>query len=146
MNTLFPMVFLPAVLLQILALDRPSYLPLSAVFFGLSLYAHGASYFTVPVYVTLSTGYMIWSGYRRPRALAAFAVVVAGFALPVGAYLAINHWNLSPIALGPLTIPRLTSPPRYLSVAGRPFAPRHIYFLLRLLVLQGDWNAFSAVP
>ena len=145
-ENILPLVFLAGVLAQVLADERPWCLPIAYFFFGLALYAHGTAYFTVPVYVTLSSAYLLATG-RVPRA--AFAAAVAVFvavAAPVGIYLAINHWQLAPVAIGPFTLPRLTGLSRYGSVAGEPFRPYYIRSLVSLLVRQHDWNSFSAVP
>jgi 4-amino-4-deoxy-L-arabinose transferase-like glycosyltransferase len=148
-ENLFPAIFLGGVFFEVLAVERPRLLALAAVFFGLSLYAHGAAYFVVPAYVAASAGFFLRAGHWR--AVAAAAAILIVIALPIGAYLAINTLQLESVVVGPMTIPRLSGPPRFQTVAlvfNAPLEslPGHVWALGRLLVTQRDWNEFNAVP
>lgn len=149
-ENLFPAVFVVGVLLQVIGTRRPVCLLAAAVCFGASAYTHGTAYFVVPAYVALSGAYLLYAMGPRPMLLAALAVVVA-LTLPLAAFLVVNTFQLDSVAIGPFTIPRLPGVPRFSTVASvfnDPITqlPDHLRGIGRVLILQRDWNVFSAVP
>ena len=72
---LLPPVLLAGVLTAVLALRRPWLLPLSFAFFGLSPYAYGTAYITVPVMLAMIVPYA--SAHRR-MSVGPLAVVLTG--------------------------------------------------------------------
>lgn len=111
-SNFFPQFFLFGVLCQVYC-DRSKYLlPLSSVFFGLSLYAYGTSYLVVPLYMALSYGFLFYSARTNIRNLVIGGVVFLVFFAPVVWFVGVNSFGLPEIRF-PITIPKLHSVPRY---------------------------------
>jgi hypothetical protein len=150
-ENIFPVVFLAGVFFQVVAADRPRYLALAFLFFGLSLYTHGVAYFLVPAYVGVSSLYALAHGkYGRAATVGACAVLLV-LATPIALYLIVNRWHLESIRAPWLSIPRLTGVPRYETVASVFSDPwsalgPNALAMRSFLVRQHDGNIFSAVP
>lgn len=123
---LFPNVFLIALFFLFRAVEKPKLYPVALFLFGLSLYAYGTAYITVPVFLLLSGIYL---RYHKKITRKMFVLSVAAFvicALPIGIFMAINLFGLPELRLGFLSFPRL--------VAGR--------YGSTITVLSGNvWNA-----
>ncbi len=80
------------------------FLPLSALFYGLSLYAYSAVWPAMP----LLLGLMLL--YERPKAdrhLLLAGLILAALALPLVAWLAVNYGLIAEFSVGPFSVPRL---------------------------------------
>jgi 4-amino-4-deoxy-L-arabinose transferase-like glycosyltransferase len=112
-SNIFPALFLFAVFFLVRGLEHPRSLLLSAVFFALSLYAYGTAYVVVPLYLLGALVYVLV--YRRTpmRPSLQSALLFGVIALPIVLFLILNQCHLQSIETPLLSIPRLTSPPRY---------------------------------
>ncbi len=147
----FPGIFLMGVFFQILACQKQSYLPFAFLFFGLSFYTHGASYFTVPAYVGLSMTYLLWHRRFSWKIITTSIILFFLLALPVGLSLLINHFHLGSLSTPWITIPMLSGVPRYMTVSSIFSDPvgqliPHLRRFWDFLFVQADYNIFSAVP
>ncbi len=126
----------------------------SFFFFGLALLAHGGAYFGWPVYVLLSTAYMVWHRRYTLRWLLVSVCILLAMAMPAGLSLLINGRHLPPVLTPFFSIPRLTGPPRYEAVSSvfdvNPFASvaMHARVLWQFLFTQtqSDGAIFNTVP
>jgi 4-amino-4-deoxy-L-arabinose transferase-like glycosyltransferase len=149
---LFPSLLMLAVYFLARGLDhRPSGL-VAAALLALNLYAYAPAYAAVPVFALSTVAY--WLGTHRmrwPHALQAAAVFVA-IALPIAAFLSINQLRLASVRTALFSIPRLTSVPRYqtmASVFSHDFVRRcaaNLQELGQLLVSQNDGWIYNALP
>ncbi len=153
-SNLLPAVLLAAVTAGVVALRRPWFLVLSGALFGLSFYAYGTAYVTVPILLALAVPYALWHRcYPRIPLLAAF--VVGGIvALPALLYVAVNTLGWNSIITPWFSIPRLPGVPRYETVGNFHIWEPNFYSKLagnygeaaRILVLQRDETMHNAVP
>ncbi len=94
---LLPPVLLAGVLTAVLALRRPWLLPLSFAFFGLSPYAYGTAYITVPVMLAMIVPYAL-AHRRMSVGPLAVALLVGGLvAVPALLYALVNFFKWDPI-------------------------------------------------
>ena len=87
-------------------LEDGRFLPLSALCYGLSLYAYSAVWPVMP----LLLGLMLL--YARPRAdrwLLLAGLVLAALALPLVGFLAVNYGLLDEFSIGPFSVPKLAA-------------------------------------
>ncbi len=85
-------------------LEDRRFLPLSALFYGLSLYAYSAIWPVMPLLLGL-----LFLPFRpkADRYLLASGLLLAALALPLVGFLAVNYGLLEPFSLGPFSVPRL---------------------------------------
>lgn len=153
-SNLFPSLFLLGAYCMVIAKNKPWTLMLSALFFGLSLYAYGTAYVAVPVFLLLASvynvirkqwpmKYFLWSG-------GIFIVL----ALPIALFIAINKFDWPSIVTPIFSIPHLTGTPRYETTGNIHLTDPQFFVNLwknladagRLLMTQDDglpWNAIS---
>ena len=89
-------------------LDNPKFLPVSALCYGLSLYAYATIWAVVPFIVVAGTLYAIWTRSLRATRYAwiALAVLVA-LACPLVLFLLVNKGIIAEIKLPFLSIPKM---------------------------------------
>lgn len=148
---LFPNVFLLALYFLLCAPEKPKLYPLSLCIFGLSLYAYGASYMTVPIFLLLSAIYL--KKHKKitwKMLMLSFAVFVI-VALPIGVFMFINAFGLPELNLGLITFPRLISG-RYqttvtiLSGSLIKTVCSNLSTLCNIIFLQEDGLIWNAIP
>lgn len=105
-ENLFPVFFLIANLFLIYSLRKQAYLPVSFLFFALSLYSHNSAYFIVPVFVIFSSIYLLSHKKVKLKVFFVSAAVFCIVALPVLAYILINTLDLDPISTPFFSIPK----------------------------------------
>lgn len=142
-SNLAPALLLFGTALFLRALDDGRFLPLSALCYGLSLYAYATLWPILPPLLLLQGLYSARHGRLRLDRYLALAVLLLGLmALPLLLFVAVNLGFLEPLRLGPFTVPRL------LVLRAGEFsaknAPQNLARLLRLLWTQSDglpWNS-----
>lgn len=123
-------------------LDRDEYLPVSAVMYGLSLYAYATVWLVVPLIILAQTVYCVVCRRLRPtRCLYAAALILAVMALPLLLFLAVNSGLMDEIRLPFMSVPRLL----YMRSGEISFAeiPENLKNLWQILSRQTDglpWN------
>ena len=125
---------------------------LSAVLFALCLYAYAPAYAAVPVFAVSAVVYLratrsiSWAWVLQASAL--FCLVAS----PILLFLVINQLKLDSIRTSFLSIPRLSSPPRYQTMSsvfgGELFrrSAENLWALARLLFTQNDGQIYNALP
>lgn len=110
---LFPFVFLAGFVCLLKASKDDRWFVPGCILLGLCLYAYGTSYVTAPIFLLCVM--VIGACKRLLRVkimilgLSAFAVLAA----PIAALIVVNMAQLHSINVGPFTIPRFPSPPRF---------------------------------
>ena len=114
------------------------FLPLSALCYGLALYAYSAIWPVMP----LLLGLTLW--YARPKAdrwLLLAGLILAVLALPLVGFLAVNYGLIGEFSLGPFSVPKLVQMRSgEISLAN---IPDNLRTMLRILLTQSDglkWN------
>jgi 4-amino-4-deoxy-L-arabinose transferase-like glycosyltransferase len=151
-QNLFPFAFTLAFALLLESIRSGPWMIAACILFGLCFYIYGPSYFIVPVVLGAST----WLLLRRKLLSVRYALIGLGvfclFVIPIGIFILVNGLGLDAVSLGPVTIPRMPSTPRFLSEVGgfREQVPLTLWSnlraFLRLLVGQTDgliYNAFE---
>ena len=115
------------------------FLPLSALSYGLALYAYSAIWPVMP----LLLGLMLW--YARPKAdrwLLLSGFILAVLALPLVGFLAVNYGLIREFSVGPFSVPKLVQMRAGEISLAR--IPDNLRTMLRILLLQSDglkWNS-----
>ena len=149
----FPAVFLLATWLLVLSFKRQWLFMPSMLVYGLTFYAYGTAYFTVPVFIVMVIIYLL--RYKKLNAkfmfggLFLFGLVV----LPIVLYVAVNMFNWQSIDLGLFSIPHLPGDARFKQVSiffveGNQSSGLSSNFklLVDLLVTQKDRWIWNAIP
>jgi len=115
------------------------FLPLSALCYGLALYAYSAVWPVMP----LLLGLMLW--YAKPKAdrwLLLSGLILAVLALPLVGFLAVNYGQIEEFSVGPFSVPKLVQMRAgEISLAN---IPDNLRTMLRILLTQSDglkWNS-----
>ncbi len=111
-SNFFPQFFLFGVLCQVYYGKNKYFLPLSSVFFGLSMYAYGTSYLVVPLYMALSYAFLLFSRKATLPSLIAGGSVFLVFFIPIAWFVGVNSFGFPELHF-PFSIPKLHSIPRY---------------------------------
>lgn len=89
-------------------LDDERFLPLSALMYGLSLYAYAVLWTVVPLLLLLQLAYGLYCGRLYiSRSLVASAVILLLLAMPLFMFLLVNFGFMEEFRIGPVSIPRL---------------------------------------
>lgn len=138
-SNMAPGLLLLGVALFCRGLDDGRFLPLSALCFGLALYAYSAIWPVMP----LLLGLMLL--YARPKAdrwLLISALILAALALPLVGFLAVNYGLLGEFSIGPFSVPKLVAARTGEISLNR--VPENLRTMLTILLRQTDglkWNS-----
>ena len=119
--------------------ENGRFLPLSALCYGLALYAYSAIWPVMP----LLLGLMLW--YARPKAdrrLLLSGLIFAVLALPLVGFLAVNYGLIGEFSVGPFSVPKLVQMRAGEISLAR--IPENLRTMLRILLTQSDglkWNS-----
>ncbi len=148
---LFPSVFLWGLYFLTKGVENSKFYPLAAFFCGISLYAYGASYLTVPVFLLLCCLYLLRRGKLSFKMAAVSAAVFLVVAAPIALFMVIQIFDLPPLDWGFMSFPKLISG-RYHStitvLSGNLFDTMwtNLKRLLAVIFFQNDgliWNAID---
>ncbi len=115
------------------------FLPLSALCYGLALYAYSAIWPVMPGLLGLM---LLYARPRLDRRLLLAGLILAALALPLVAFLAVNYGFVGEFSIGPFSVPKL--------VAARSGeislhnVPENLKTMLSILLRQSDglkWNS-----
>ena len=138
-SNMAPNLLLPGLCFFLKGREDRRFLPLSALCYGLSLYAYSAVWPAMPVLL----GLMLL--YARPRAdrwLLASGVILAGLALPLVGFLAVNYGLVPEFSVGPFSVPKLVQ--MRSGEISLSHIPDNLKTMLRILITQSDglkWNS-----
>ncbi len=149
-ENLFPAFFLIGAYLLVRSLKKEYNLPVSFLFLALSLYGHNAAYFIVPLFVLLSSVYLLAHKKVRLNVLLLSIAVFCIVALPAFLYVAINFFDLNAIETPFFSIPKATIPRFKISTlfGGQPVEGVFHNFkaLTTLLAAQADESLLNQFP
>ena len=120
-------------------LEDGRFLPLSALFYGLALYAYSAIWPVMPLLLGLM---LLAARPKADRRLLLAGLVFAALALPLMAFLAVNYGLIGEFPIGPFSVPRLVELRREEISAAN--IPQNARYLLAMLLQNGDgliWNS-----
>lgn len=150
-SNVLPGMFLIAVFLLVLGLQKRIYLPWAAFVLGLCLYLYGTAYVVVPVFLllTLIALRLFWKTTWSTLGLSAIVGFITG--LPIALYVLINQFQWSSIVLPFMSIPRLSGVPRFQTVSsvfgGNGSEILHnLTDFWRLLLWQDDGLIWNSLP
>ncbi len=140
----FPFVFTLGYASLLEATQDEKWFILACFFFALCFYIYGPSYFIVPFFLTTSLWILIRKKLISRQTLIIGLGLFCILAIPVGLFILINTLGLTSIHVGPITIPRLPSTPRFLSESSGfqnqliQAILENLERLLRILLFQTD--------
>ncbi|MBQ3720560.1 MAG: glycosyltransferase family 39 protein [Fibrobacter sp.] len=144
-SNLAPGFVLFGILFFVKGLEKPKLLVVSALSFGLSLYAYATVWSVVPFIVIACVAYALWArSLRHTRYVWISLGVLVALACPLVLFLLVNKGVIPEIKLPFLSIPKLV----YFRDSEISFAhiPRNLANLANILVKQNDylpWNSFG---
>ncbi len=150
-SNLLPFVFLSAYACLLLGATRKLWFLAACILLGLGLYAYGTAYAVVPVFMVCVVLIMARRSLLRPWELALGVLLFSAVVVPIGLFLLVNSLGLSPIALGPVTIPRLPVQARFeaATVMGQAdlvgSVAANFWTGLKLLVTESDGIIYNVV-
>jgi 4-amino-4-deoxy-L-arabinose transferase-like glycosyltransferase len=115
-SNLLPFVFLAGYACLLLSLRRVAWFTVACILFGLALYAYGTAYAAVPVFVLCAVLILLRGRAAQRIHIGLGVLCFVLVAAPIGLFLAVNSFGLSPIRLGPLTVPHLPVQARYAGI------------------------------
>ncbi len=115
-SNLLPPVFLLGVFLLLHAGEKKWIYPLACVVFGVTLYAYGTAYVATPLFLAVSTAYLLWHRKISKTELLWGAGAFVIVSVPIALFLQINLLRLPSIITPFFSIPRLPGVPRYETV------------------------------
>ena len=116
-ENILPFVFVAGFVCLLRSTIKNYWLIVSAIFFALCIYAYGAMYVAISVFLFCAIPILIWSKRVRVRVLLAGLVVFLILVLPIFLFILVNAFGWDSIHLGIFTVPRLPAPARFLSVS-----------------------------
>ncbi len=146
-SNILPVFMLTSVYLLIKSSDNKHFLPLSFLFFGLSLYAYAPSYLVIPLFLFISGIYCIIFRVFTAKNIAVSGLVLVIVALPIFIFIVINTLKLPAFESYILSIPRYTGTPRYThmsSIYSGAFLQetiKHLAHSIKILFI--DFNDFE---
>lgn len=149
-SNIFPSLVLLAVFFLFKAIHQPKWLIGFTLTLAASLYAYGTAYFFVPVFGLGVLSLLVAGKVFKLRSLLWNSVVFVILAAPIGLFLLINRFSLSPIPFI-FTIPKLTVPrveqvsSAFESNAFAMFV-QHFKLFLNLFITQNDGLLWNAIP
>ena len=148
-SNILPFVFLAGFTLFLYSNQKNHGFLFASMFFAASLYAYGTAYVGVPIFLLLTLPVLIYTKQitikQAITGLGVFFILI----LPIVLFIIVNTFQLNPIHIGPVTIPRLPVQARYEAMAAvfgnSPLRTmmENISIMLKLLWKQEDafpWN------
>lgn len=149
-ENILPFVFVAGYLCLLRSTTKNYWFIISAVFFALCIYAYGAMYLAIPVFLICAIPILIWSKRLSVPVLLAGLVIFLVLVLPIFLFILVNAFGWDSIHLGVFTVPRLPVPARFLYVSAisqsNPIftVAKNIWAMVRLLfIVQSDGNVFN---
>jgi 4-amino-4-deoxy-L-arabinose transferase-like glycosyltransferase len=116
-GNLLPFIFSAAVLCLLKSTEEPRWFIAGMLLLGLCLYTYGPAYAVVPLFLLVAVPILVATRKLPPQVVLIGLGVLALAAIPIALFLAVNTFHWSSIHLGPITIPRLPSQPRYQAIS-----------------------------
>jgi 4-amino-4-deoxy-L-arabinose transferase-like glycosyltransferase len=117
-SNLLPFVFSLA-FFCLLNVDRnPLWFLACTTLLALSLYAYATAHFLVPLFLLLIVVFLLIKPIISRKVLLAGIALFVLLSIPIFLYIIVNAFQLDPIHLGMITIPRMVSEPRFIAEIG----------------------------
>ena len=120
-------------------LKKRPWLPLSALCYGLSLYAYSAVWPVMPLLLGLM---LLYAKPKRDKWLLFSGLILALLALPLLGFLAVNYGVIGEFSVGPFSVPKLVE--MRAGEISLSAVPENFRTMLRILLTQSDglkWNS-----
>ena len=138
-SNMAPNLLLLGLCLFLKGLEDGRFLPLSALFYGLALYAYSAVWPVMPLLLGLM---LLYARPRFDKHLVLAGVILAALALPLVAFLAVNYGLMEEFKIGPFSVPKLVAA-RAGEISLRNI-PENFKIMWGILARQSDglkWNS-----
>ena len=138
-SNMAPNLLLLGLCLFLKGLEDGRFLPLSALFYGLALYAYSAVWPVMPLLLGLM---LLYARPRFDKHLVLAGVILAALALPLVAFLAVNYGLMEEFKIGPFSVPKLVAA-RAGEISLRNI-PENLKTMWGILARQSDglkWNS-----
>jgi 4-amino-4-deoxy-L-arabinose transferase-like glycosyltransferase len=149
-SNIFPTLVLLAVFFLFKAIDQPRWLIGFTITLAASLYAYGTAYFFVPVFGVSVLTLLLVKKVFKLRDLLWNSFVLIILAAPIGLFLLINRFNMSPIQLlfsiPKLTVPRVEQVSSAFEGNALSMFAQHFNQFLKLFITQNDGLLWNAIP
>lgn len=127
----------------VLGTENSKYYMLSALFYGLSLYAYATIWPILPVILIMQAGYLVYMKKIRPdRFVAAGVLILAVLAFPLMLFLLVNKGYMNPVETSFFSIPKMTVMRD--SEISFSAIPENFKNMMKILYQQNDglyWNS-----
>ena len=124
-------------------MENPRFYPVSALFYGLSLYAYATIWVVVPVIVALEAALLLACGKMKPDRYMALSVLALGLlALPMVLYLLVNKGLIPEIRTPFFSIPRMQE--ARIDEVSLSDVAGNFGKMARMLLLQTDGELYNA--
>jgi len=151
-ENILPFVFMLGFACLILTTPKNQWFIGAMIFFGLTLYAYGAMYVAMPVFLILAIPLMVYAKRVSTKTLISGLLLFAIVITPILICIVINIFGWNTIEIGKITIPHLLGTARFLSVSATSSSNpiksmiynASIMFKL-LLINQSDGLIFNSV-
>lgn len=149
---IFPTLFLAGVLFILLGISYRRYFFLFAsIVFAFSLYSYGISYLSVPLFLLLTSIYLLKAKKISISSFISSFLLFTLISLPIFLFIIINQFDLPPITFLDVSIPKLDANRSAIifNVFGKDFLfqiLKNIVLFLRIIFLQTDENIYNAIP
>ncbi|BCD97067.1 NPCBM/NEW2 domain-containing protein [Marinagarivorans cellulosilyticus] len=152
-SNILPVFMLISVYFLVKASEHKRLLPLSFLFFGISLYAYAPSYLVIPLFLFFAGIYCIGFRVFSFKNISISTLVLVVTALPIFTFVVINTYKLPAFESGILSIPRYTGSPRYThmsSIYGGSFIQdtlQHLGHSIKILFIDfNDYETQNSAP
>jgi hypothetical protein len=112
-DNILPFVFLAGFAATVNSTLENKWFLVASFFFGLCLYAYGAAYVAVPLFLLCAIPILLIHKSVSLRTAIQGVCIFVLLSAPIGLFLLVNSLHLQSIAIGPYTIPRLPTQARY---------------------------------
>ena len=119
--------------------ENRRFLPLSALCYGLALYAYSAVWPVMPLLLGLM---LLYAKPKADRRLLISGLILSLLALPLVAFLAVNYGLINEFSFGPFSVPKLVQ--MRSGEISLSHIPDNLKTMLRILLTQSDglkWNS-----
>lgn len=147
---LFPHVFLLALYLLLLGLEKRFFLYLSMVFFGLTFYCYGVAVYSVTAFLVVYAAWCLWKKQLRLRQVLLCILIFLAVALPEILVMAINFFGLPTIETPLFTMSYFPESIRSGDILFLNFSFaqlwRNLSAMVKTCILQRRDHLFNAIP
>ncbi|MFN2300203.1 MAG: hypothetical protein ACK2UB_15265, partial [Anaerolineales bacterium] len=151
-ENILPFLFLMAFTAILASTKHNGWFLAGSFLLGLCLYAYGASYVAVPIFLLCAIPLLLRYQAVSVRTAVLGVCIFCFVSIPIVLFLLVNTLRLPPLSIGPLTIPRLPMQPRYefmgamFSSASFAALKENFQTAVRLIMGEPDGLAWNAVP